>query len=288
MNTRRSNLRLFAVLSLLLMACGDDGDGAGLFAPAAAGGGMFDGSAEVTAARAGAEPGARGRGGASGSGGIAGSSGAAGAAAGWGGAAGTGWAGSGGATGGSGGGGPYVCIADPASAPSGGSCVSTSLVGYSCNPVTNGGCDVSQGQACDYYNNQFQCLGGSNVTPACAACDNTNGPFCMPAFTCANGRNQCTRYCCNDSDCGAGTWCVKQPPTTVGISRRPRQPCSAASSEESAARQGQVARAGALAAPRVPATTAPAPWVDRSTRRAIRASRSCAACRPRAARPGGT
>ena len=49
----------------------------------------------------------------------------------------------------------------------------------------------------------FVCFDPPNTEDLCAACNNMNGPFCLPGNTCAN--NVCARYCCDDSECGSGT-----------------------------------------------------------------------------------
>jgi hypothetical protein len=53
----------------------------------------------------------------------------------------------------------------------------------------------------------FDCFAPPNDAPKCGVCDNMNGPFCKGGLSClASG--VCTRFCCDDGDCGNGT-CVK-------------------------------------------------------------------------------
>jgi hypothetical protein len=73
-----------------------------------------------------------------------------------------------------------------------------------CNPLTNEGCDVAAGEACDLGQNGFRCFPGPNTGELCTACDHNAGPFCKPGMHCMTDGG-CARYCCDDGDCGTGT-----------------------------------------------------------------------------------
>lgn len=227
-----------AAIALGLVACGGSGDDGDLFAPTNTGGtaGSDANAGGSSAGTAGAGTGGTGQflggGGTAGAAGAsAGSGGTGTAGTGNGGTGGTGTAGTGGTgTAGTGTGGTagssgsgtagsagFVCALDPPSSGLSdvGWCVQTGAPGYPCNPVTNQGCGA--GQACDFDGKAFKCFGGSNTVQACGACDSSAGPFCAPGYTCWGGHQQCTHYCCANSDCGSGGFCVKQKPSSVGI-----------------------------------------------------------------------
>jgi hypothetical protein len=90
----------------------------------------------------------------------------------------------------------------PAEPPPPGSCVTLDNINQ-CNPITNEGC--SPGLACDLGGAGFQCFGGSNILDLCQTCDANPGVYCKPTMTCLASSGKCTRYCCEDGDCGAGT-----------------------------------------------------------------------------------
>jgi hypothetical protein len=87
-----------------------------------------------------------------------------------------------------------------------GACV-TIAGGIACNPVTNEGCNTMAGEACDVGMGGFQCYPSGNVKNLCETCGANDADFCKPGFSCV-GEGECGRYCCSDTDCGAGT-CLK-------------------------------------------------------------------------------
>lgn len=97
----------------------------------------------------------------------------------------------------------------PADAGAGtGSCITVTLDGGNlCNPVTNAGCDVDAGEACDFTAIGFGCYGPTppNTATACMDCDDKL-TACVPTETCAPtaGGLKCARFCCVDGDCGSG------------------------------------------------------------------------------------
>jgi hypothetical protein len=132
---------------------------------------------------------------------------------------------------------PVACDApvDLANAPSKGACVTVKAgTAYGCNPVTNEGCDGAKGEACDLGadangNSAYQCFPDGNTEAICKTCDNQGGPFCAAGLHCDT--SACARYCCDDSDCGAGNTCVKEFPQgveAVGVCRRPDADAGAA------------------------------------------------------------
>ncbi len=92
-----------------------------------------------------------------------------------------------------------ICTA-PTATPTG-SCVTLDSKNL-CNPITTAGC-AAAGAACD-ANDQggFECFPAPNTQTLCMACGESDG-WCAAGFHCVAG--QCARYCCEDSECGAGT-----------------------------------------------------------------------------------
>jgi hypothetical protein len=76
--------------------------------------------------------------------------------------------------------------------------------GAPCNPVTNAGCDVDGGEACDLYATGFACYPPPNDQGLCSPCT-ASGPNCGGGLHCLadNGGDEsfCARYCCDDGDC---------------------------------------------------------------------------------------
>jgi hypothetical protein len=104
----------------------------------------------------------------------------------------------------------------PTGSPSKGACAP--LGGnVKCNPVTNAPCKTAAGEACDLNDQDvFTCFPAPNTEALCAACDNQK-TFCQAGLTCVG--DQCARYCCDDSDCGAGK-CDKgslELPSNLGV-----------------------------------------------------------------------
>jgi len=96
----------------------------------------------------------------------------------------------------------------PATAASTGSCVTVGGA-IACNPVTGAPCDSAAGEACDINENQdgYQCwteADGPNTKGLCEECGQSAGAYCKSTFSCVG---TCARYCCGDTDCGAGAKC---------------------------------------------------------------------------------
>lgn len=92
---------------------------------------------------------------------------------------------------------PASCDA-PAMPPSNGTCLTLGGT-IACNPMTNEGCDLAAGEACDFSPDGFTCYPVSQ-NEICQPCGQNDG-FCAPGMVCAG---VCTRYCCDDADCGTG------------------------------------------------------------------------------------
>lgn len=84
---------------------------------------------------------------------------------------------------------------------------------FVCNPMTNEGCDVSAGEACDYgLDDYFTCFPAPNDVAEGGACDWEQGPFCKPTLTCdfsdpETPNGVCRRHCCEDTDCKSPQTC---------------------------------------------------------------------------------
>ncbi len=104
------------------------------------------------------------------------------------------------------------CEVDPKTAKSQGSCVAIGL-DYECNPVTGTGCP--SGKTCDFDGLRFRCLDATGAGDACSPCG--GNLRCSAGFTCAALESRCSRFCCDDQDCAAGTQCVMQAPTSLGL-----------------------------------------------------------------------
>ncbi len=116
-----------------------------------------------------------------------------------------------GAGGSSGSGGHAPSCDAPVVAPSNGACF-TNL--GACNPITASPCAVDQGESCDIGPNGFTCFASDNAQALCQSCDNKGGPFCGATLTCLSD-GKCTRYCCDDGDCGSGV-CNTHDPALAG------------------------------------------------------------------------
>ncbi len=87
------------------------------------------------------------------------------------------------------------------STSSAGACVGTES--GLCNPVTGAGC--ASGKTCEWYSGSYQCVAAISPKKLCEAC---SGPGdCASGSSCMFGK-VCSRFCCDDSECGAGK-CVK-------------------------------------------------------------------------------
>jgi hypothetical protein len=110
-----------------------------------------------------------------------------------------------------------TCIV-PAPSPSLGACVTLGGV-VECNPITNEGCDSAKGEACDFKGAGYHCYGGPNDAALCGACGPiSGGGHCKGGSTCLPSPDgKCGKFCCADSDCGAGK-CEKKDglPSNVG------------------------------------------------------------------------
>lgn len=90
-----------------------------------------------------------------------------------------------------------ICTA-PTATPSG-SCVTVDTTNL-CNPITNQGCATDT--VCDANDTGgFECFPGDNTAPLCAACGESTS-YCAVGMHCLGGK--CARFCCDDSECGAG------------------------------------------------------------------------------------
>ena len=92
-------------------------------------------------------------------------------------------------------------VCNPPAAPGDGSCVSVGEPGYSCNPITNEGCDPGGGEACDLVAGQFTCVTGTHDMDICAHC---TGASCKPGSTCIVPQFGCAKFCCTDAECTPG------------------------------------------------------------------------------------
>ncbi|MBL9022184.1 MAG: hypothetical protein JNL21_08275 [Myxococcales bacterium] len=88
----------------------------------------------------------------------------------------------------------------PTTLPARGACV-TMTGAHECNPVTQEGCDVAAGEACDKGTAGFVCYPDNNEHTACEGCGD-DGIYCVAGYGCLE---QCAKYCCDDADCGPGT-----------------------------------------------------------------------------------
>lgn len=83
---------------------------------------------------------------------------------------------------------------------------STCFAGQLCNAITNVGCSVAAGEACDFDGTKFKCFGPppANDIPLCGACD---VDLCVAGTTCRptspmGTEPKCAAFCCVDADCG--------------------------------------------------------------------------------------
>lgn len=92
----------------------------------------------------------------------------------------------------------------PSTPPSAGTCIPMGEV-FTCNPVTNEGCDTAANWACDYHKEEkvFRCFEPPNLPGACQQCPNY---ICAPGYGCHSSK-VCAKYCCTDEDCGADGTC---------------------------------------------------------------------------------
>ncbi len=77
---------------------------------------------------------------------------------------------------------------------------------FTCNPVTNQGCQAGETCDVDYQHLAFVCYGGQSTLDLCASC----GPaklYCHAGATCVGGT--CLKFCCENVDCAAGATCDK-------------------------------------------------------------------------------
>jgi hypothetical protein len=89
-----------------------------------------------------------------------------------------------------------------------------------CNPVTNDGCDVDAGEACDLSNKgSYTCFPAPNTAMLCGMCTNAMGPFCEGTMHCLEDMSggKCARYCCDDGDCAGGKCDMSQLKDGVGV-----------------------------------------------------------------------
>lgn len=93
----------------------------------------------------------------------------------------------------------------PATSPSGGSCVTIGGL-VECNPITNEPCGA--GEACDRALGGFICYADGNVHTICEQCGSSSPDkqYCQGGLACVG---ICSRYCCEDTDCGSSGKCTK-------------------------------------------------------------------------------
>lgn len=193
-----------ALLALALGACGDDTGGAGGGSGGGGTGGDASGGAGSTTSGStttGTTSGSTTTGGDGGAGGGDG--------------------GAGGGEGGAGGGAEPIELACTDVTPpleGDGTCApAIDEVQWSCNPITNEGCD--DGLACDfsYTDETFETIGTACFPPPltqglCEECD-AEANFCEAGMTCSlywfppEVATGCGKFCCDDADCGDGV-CV--------------------------------------------------------------------------------
>ena len=115
------------------------------------------------------------------------------------------------------------CSVDPPHRMGDDYCVLVGADPYGCNPITSLPCDVASGEVCDFDGDVFRCLNwpGTRVPP-CGVCGAPNPQLCSSGYTCMGLGSKCTRYCCDDLQCAAGTSCVIQGPTVIGICQATR------------------------------------------------------------------
>jgi hypothetical protein len=107
--------------------------------------------------------------------------------------------------------------------PSGGSCVEIGDT-FECNPVTQEPCEVESGAACDVNItlDGFACYPSDNVHASCEPCSIEDG-FCQAGFACPGAQTgmgnpgQCSKYCCDDADCGPDGTCYLDFFATLGL-----------------------------------------------------------------------
>jgi hypothetical protein len=85
---------------------------------------------------------------------------------------------------------------------------------FSCNPLTNAGCNADEDEACDDDDNDaFACFPDSDNVKEGGECNDKDGPGCAPGMTCdaaskSDTRGVCRKFCCSISDCSAHQKCV--------------------------------------------------------------------------------
>lgn len=99
--------------------------------------------------------------------------------------------------------------ADGGAAPAGPTCYAGQ---GSCEPTNPDACGANETCDIDGSSGTFQCFPPPNDAHLGDACNNAQGPFCAQGLACDNGT--CKTYCCDDSQCAAGTTC--QQTGTVG------------------------------------------------------------------------
>jgi hypothetical protein len=107
--------------------------------------------------------------------------------------------------------------------PSAGSCVEIGRT-FECNPVTQEPCDVEAGAACDVNVDLdgFSCYPSGNDHAVCETCSAADG-FCQAGLGCPaaqmtqEGVGQCSKFCCDDSDCGPAGTCYLDFFATLGL-----------------------------------------------------------------------
>ncbi len=112
------------------------------------------------------------------------------------------------------------------------SCLSPNNV---CDPVTNEGCDATQGEACRLDSDgKTSCHTGANDQPPGEWCDQTSR-FCQPGYHCG-ASIKCEQYCCSDADCTGGGTCTALMASvgTLGTCGVPPKPDAAGDASQDA------------------------------------------------------
>jgi len=80
-----------------------------------------------------------------------------------------------------------------------------------CDPISGSPCNIAGGDICEHSAalGGFKCYSGLPLAGPGKFCDEQTA-FCGPGTTCDNFTQQCTHYCCVDSDCAHG-------PCTPGV-----------------------------------------------------------------------
>jgi hypothetical protein len=85
---------------------------------------------------------------------------------------------------------------------------------FSCNPLTNAGCNSAEDEACDDDDHDsFACFPESENVKEGGECNDKEGPACAAGMTCdptskGDPRGICRKFCCSHSDCNLSKKCA--------------------------------------------------------------------------------